>query len=362
MSIISTRDDDESTKTEQHLNAFNRTSQRPSWKTSNYANPTAVATPSPAVSGAWTPEDRKEWRKNFEQKQQEKSQRRKALESGLLALGDSLRHLGNLYYAGKGAIPQQYKYGSQQLAEEREAQEQKEYARQQAEQQFAYKQAMDAYNMQYQAAKDAEDRAMKEDHYRNTEAIQRMNAESLAKTRGAQADYTTAKTGYLPEEQARKQAESDAKIARYQAQTENERTRLAQNQQKIALAYSKEARISSGGGSGGRGGKETGYMDVTYGDGVKRVHAKSYADGAGQVYDQLVADGTIKPTPGVNVSAKDKANAVLSHPHHPKVREYTDRMAKAYAGSNRNNSGGGKSSSSSSGRSNNSGKSSRKVF
>lgn len=331
----------------------------------NANNPISTQTKSPTdVSGTWTPGARKDWREGFEKKQTEKSERKKMLESGLLALGDSLRHLGNLYYTGKGAIPQQYKYGSQQLAAEREAQEQKEYNRQQLEAQRAYQQTKDAYNMQYQAAKDAADREARVEHNREMEAIARANAESLAKTRGAQADYTTAKTGYLPDEQARKQAESDAKVRYYGARTAKQAADIEANKQKIALAYSKEARISGGGGRSG--GNETGYMDVTYDNGTKRVHAKSFADGCGEVYNELVKDGTIKPPLGEKVTTKDKALEVLANPNHPKVKEYTDRMAKAYsAGRSGGNGGSSKGSSKpSGGGSSNSGKSksSRKVF
>lgn len=326
----------------------------------NANNPISTQTKSPTdVSGTWTPGARKDWREGFEKKQTEKSERKKMLESGLLALGDSLRHLGNLYYTGKGANPQQYKYGSQQLAAEREAQEQKEYNRQQLEAQRAYQQTKDAYNMQYQAAKDAADREARVEHNREMEAIARANAESLAKTRGAQADYTTAKTGYLPDEQARKQAESDAKVRYYGARTAKQAADIEANKQKIALAYSKEARISGGG-------NETGYMDVTYDNGTKRVHAKSFADGCGEVYNELVKDGTIKPPLGEKVTTKDKALEVLANPNHPKVKEYTDRMAKAYsAGRSGGNGGSSKGSSKpSGGGSSNSGKSEsiRKVF
>lgn len=303
----------------------------------NQRNPIVTQTKEPTVSGT------KNWRDNFEKKETEDSLKRKRLNAGIVALGDSLRHIGNLYYTYRGAVPQQYKYGYKQHEAEEKAERELGYKKQQDADAKAYKRAMDSYNIQFNADKAEADRAERAQHNREMEAVAKMNAESQAKARGAQADYTAAKAGYLPQEQERKQKESDAKIARWQEQTDQGRARLAQNQQRISLAYSKEARISGGEGRGS-GGSKNDYMDVTYGDGTKRVHLNSYVKGASQVYDELVKDGTYKPPFGKKMTPQDMAAVVLSYPHHPKVRAYTERMERARnAGTStaRTSSGGG---------------------
>ena len=171
------------------------------------------------------------------------------------SLFDGLRHLGNLYYAARGATPQQFNDSSAIVAQGVQQERQRVAQRQATERQ----RALDEYNILHQQEQDQQAREKHQatlDYYKNRDeqaaervAIQRFNAEMNAAFKRAQLDQ---------------KAEYQNRLLEIREKVDQGRISLLEAQEQLAKARAAHVGSSSGGGrsrTSSNGKKTTTYYD-----------------------------------------------------------------------------------------------------
>ena len=126
--------------------------------------------------------------------EEERARQQKAKMQGWAGLFNGLRHLGNLYYTTRGAVPQQYKTDPAALIEQNYQAERERLARQRAEQRQYY---TDLWNIERQAESDKRKDELHQaqlDYYGTRDETARMRAENERLKAEAQARQTEART------------------------------------------------------------------------------------------------------------------------------------------------------------------------